>query len=126
MTTFATDRTISFERFGLRHGQMHSDNNGLPFAKNQWWFLTNGNRVCEIGYGDISQDDILRIAQLLNPGETVDTYNEYDGMNAKKKYKRPVELGMTPRITITCDDIRFPQDEARNDRIKEILMDSGN
>lgn len=27
------------EEFGLTNNQMRSDVNGLPFAKNQWWFL---------------------------------------------------------------------------------------
>lgn len=37
------------EEFGLTNNQMRSDVNGLPFAKNQWWFLDE----VEIGYGDL-------------------------------------------------------------------------
>lgn len=92
--------------FGLRNQQMRSDLNGFPFAKNQWWFIDEE----PVGYGDLSQDDVIRIAELLEPGRTFTTFNEYDGIRAREAFLSPFEMTqMFPRLIITCNDIQFPQ-----------------
>lgn len=93
-------------RFGLRDHQMRSDNNGRPFTKNQWWYL---NEV-EVGYGDLSQDDVIRISETLEDDETFVTFNEYDGHTAFEAYVSPFEFGHRPRLVISSKDIQFPQE----------------
>ena len=98
-------------RFGLRDQQMRSDIKGMPFAKNQWWFLkTDGGDipVLSFGYGDLSEDDVLRIAEMLADRETFVCFNEHDGYEAFAHFKTPFELGMTPRMIVTNKDIEFP------------------
>lgn len=95
--------------FGLYSGQMRSDVKGLPFAKNQWWFLDE----VEIGYGDLSQDDVIRIAERLAPGRTFTAFDEYVGMRARDEDITPFETTSLPRMIITCDDIKFPRGKPR-------------
>lgn len=96
--------------FGLRDGQMRSDINGDPFAKNQWWCLESpGMGVMHVGYGDLSEDDVLRIAEELADDEVFTTFNEYDGNRAHSAYSDPFQMGMVPRMVITNRDLEFPR-----------------
>ncbi len=95
------------KRFGLRDHQMRSDNNGFPFAKNQWWFLGGQS----VGYGDLSQDDVLRISEELSKGEVFWTYNEYDGLEVRGDFLTLVQKCVKPRMKITNGDVEFPQEK---------------
>lgn len=108
------DDKTAFVRFGLRDGQIRSDRDGFPFAKNQWWFLTLVKLgSLSLGYGDLSQDEVLAISEKLEDGEVFTTFNEAQGMTSKEKFRTPFEMNMTPRMIITNKEIRFPQEEER-------------
>lgn len=91
-------------RFGIRSGNVRSDFKGFPFLKNQWWYLNEEY----IGYGDLSQDDILRIAMELHDDEKFVTFNEHDGLFAQESDITPFEAGLKARVIITNKDIVFP------------------
>ncbi len=59
---------------------------------------------------DLSQDDVIRIAERMERGRTFVTFNEYDGIRAREEFCSPFEMTqMSPRMIITCDDIKFPK-----------------
>jgi hypothetical protein len=59
------------KRFELRDGQFF----GRYLYKNQQWYL-NGTYV---GFGDLRDDDVLRIATELDDGEEFVGWNEHHG-----------------------------------------------
>lgn len=93
-------------RFDLRDGQMRSDIEGwMPFAKNQFAYLGDQRFFA----GDLSEDDVLRIAERLEDGEVVTTFNERQWCESRDKFQSPFELKMTPRLVITNRGLAFPQ-----------------
>lgn len=82
-------------RFGLRDGQF------FAYFKhsNLHWFLNDK----EFGYGDLRDEDIVRIAEELKPGEEFIGWNEHHGSRFQQTN--------TPIIRIKPDGVIMFRDE---------------
>lgn len=65
------------EKLGLRDGQFFAKYR----YKNLWWFL-NG---VKIGYGDIRDEDILRLTEVLTENDEFLGFNEHHGSDHQQR-----------------------------------------
>lgn len=90
------------ERFGLRHGQFFA----FYRYKNLQWEL-NGEFF---GYGDLRDDDIIRIQEALTEDETFIGWNEHHMTNWHQTD--------IPMVVITHDNFKF-RAELIEERVNE-------
>lgn len=82
------------ERFEIYDGQFFAEYR----YKNLQWDL-NGRKI---GYGDLRDEDILRISETLEEGEEFVGWNEHHG--------GPHQQTNTPMVRITREDIKLRTD----------------
>ena len=65
-------------RFGLRSGQMREEHNRSNRCyRNKWWIMMIDGVECKFGYGDLNDDDLIRIQEELAEWEQFRAYNEH-------------------------------------------------
>lgn len=95
-------------RLGLRHGQFFA----YFKHKNLHWEL-NGKII---GYGDLRNEDIARIAEVLTEGEEFKGYNEH---HMSRTMQRENEV-----VYIAKDTIDFPPgEEVKSETRRQIYLE---
>jgi hypothetical protein len=85
----------ALERFGLVNGQFFS----TYHFKNLHWYL-NGKKI---GYGDLRDEDIMKIHVTITEGETFEGFNVFHGSEYQRR--------SNPVVVITSGTIEYPQSD---------------
>lgn len=84
-------RTAILTRFGIANGQVRDPARFTNLA----WYLNDE----KFGFGDMSQEDIDRIAELLDPGEVFRGFNEHHMSRQMQRQSPMVEIDCTTHIS---------------------------